>query len=254
MTTPATPQPADRAALRDRIRRAICEAEGFGYAWGTDMLEPDEYGEQADAVLAVLPEHADRAAVLREAAVVRTAALREAEAKAREIVAKLWGDGTTQTQLDRAGAARAVEWEIGLMASGINEPAPDFFQPGHSYTHRDGSTFRCVADTTHPDGGDRVAIGWHTDTAGWTFVGVRNNNHWNHEYDGVQPPSDGQRRLADEAEAGTAKTRCPSCDHKAKYHDVDGKCWFTVERGMPGSNLVCPCVAARMADEAEAAR
>ncbi|WP_328436951.1 hypothetical protein OHA71_06595 [Streptomyces sp. NBC_00444] len=40
-------------ALRDRIRRAVCEAEGF--AWDSDMLEPDEYGEVADTVLAVLP-------------------------------------------------------------------------------------------------------------------------------------------------------------------------------------------------------
>ena len=60
------PPPADQTALRDRIRRAVCEAEGFG--WDTDMLEPDEYGEVADAVMAVLPEHADRAAVLEEAA------------------------------------------------------------------------------------------------------------------------------------------------------------------------------------------
>jgi hypothetical protein len=52
----------DRAALRDAIRRAVCEAEGFGYAWGTDMLEPDEYGEVADTVLAVLPAPADQAA------------------------------------------------------------------------------------------------------------------------------------------------------------------------------------------------
>ena len=49
---------ADRAGLRDRIRRAVCEAEGF--AWDTDMLEPDEYGEIADTVLAVLPAPADR--------------------------------------------------------------------------------------------------------------------------------------------------------------------------------------------------
>ena len=59
------PPPATRADARDRIRRAICEAEGF--AWDSDMLEPDEYGEAADAVLAVLPEPVDRAAVLREA-------------------------------------------------------------------------------------------------------------------------------------------------------------------------------------------
>ncbi|MER8266497.1 hypothetical protein ABT007_20115 [Streptomyces griseus] len=60
------PAPADRAATRDRIRRAICEASGFD--WDPDTLEPDEYGEHADAVLAVLDPPADRAAVLREAA------------------------------------------------------------------------------------------------------------------------------------------------------------------------------------------
>ncbi|WP_369167828.1 hypothetical protein AB5J49_08125 [Streptomyces sp. R28] len=62
----------DRTALRDRIRHALCQADGFGFAWGTDMLEPDEYGEVADAVLAVLPavpvRPAPPAAVLREAA------------------------------------------------------------------------------------------------------------------------------------------------------------------------------------------
>jgi hypothetical protein len=68
--------------------------------------------------------------------------------------------------------------------------APSFFQPGHTYTRRDDSTFRCIAVTTHPDSGERVAIGWHTDTAGWTFIDVRNINHWNHEYDGVEPPAE----------------------------------------------------------------
>ncbi|MFJ9985347.1 hypothetical protein ACIQUD_15165 [Streptomyces globisporus] len=63
-TPAAPPAPADRAATRDRIRRAICEAEGF--AWDTDMLEPDEYGEVADAVLAVLEAPADRAAEVED--------------------------------------------------------------------------------------------------------------------------------------------------------------------------------------------
>ncbi|TXS78662.1 hypothetical protein [Streptomyces sp. sk2.1] len=44
--------PADE--LRERVRRAICEASGID--WDPDMLEPDEYGEHADAVLAVLPD------------------------------------------------------------------------------------------------------------------------------------------------------------------------------------------------------
>ncbi|MET9923443.1 MULTISPECIES: hypothetical protein [unclassified Streptomyces] len=52
MATAAPPAPADRAATRDRLRQAICEASGFD--WDPDVLEPDEYGEHADAVLAVL--------------------------------------------------------------------------------------------------------------------------------------------------------------------------------------------------------
>ncbi|MFF5643007.1 hypothetical protein [[Kitasatospora] papulosa] len=54
----------DRAPLRDRIRRAVCEASGF--TWLPDeLMEPDEYGEHADAVLAVLPAPAaDRATVV----------------------------------------------------------------------------------------------------------------------------------------------------------------------------------------------
>ncbi|MDX5526164.1 hypothetical protein PV677_36455 [Streptomyces sp. DE06-01C] len=53
----APPAPADRAATRDRIRRAICEASGF--TWLPDeLMEPDEYGEHADAVLAALADGA----------------------------------------------------------------------------------------------------------------------------------------------------------------------------------------------------
>ncbi len=61
-----TPTPADQ--LRTRIRRAICEASGFD--WDPDeLMEPDEYGEHADAVLAVLPAPTVTwAAVLAEAA------------------------------------------------------------------------------------------------------------------------------------------------------------------------------------------
>lgn len=48
-------QPEAETTLRDRLRRAVCEASGF--AWDSEMLEPDEYGDHADAVLAVLAEH-----------------------------------------------------------------------------------------------------------------------------------------------------------------------------------------------------
>lgn len=36
--------------------------------------------------------------------------------------------------------------------------------------------------------------------------------------------------------------RCGSCEHRKDYHDVDGRCWFTVASGLPGANLVCVCL------------
>jgi len=38
-----------------------------------------------------------------------------------------------------------------------------------------------------------------------------------------------------------ATDRCTSCEHPQQYHDADGRCWFTVEYGLPGRDLVCPC-------------
>jgi hypothetical protein len=73
------------------------------------------------------------------------------------------------------------------------QAAPDFFEVGRTYTARDGSTFRCDAVTTHPDSGWRVALGWHTDTADWTFVAVRTIDHWNHEYN--QSPTEAGEAL-----------------------------------------------------------
>lgn len=58
------------------------------------------------------------------------------------------------------------------------------------------------------------------------------------------------RRMADEEQPAEAPTaRCPSCDHKREFHDADGRCWFTVDHGVPESNLVCPCAPRRDHDE-----
>jgi hypothetical protein len=66
--------PANRAALRDLAADALADAEGWQWAPGYDKAQSPTYQHylrQADAVLAVLPEPADRAAgpaALREAA------------------------------------------------------------------------------------------------------------------------------------------------------------------------------------------
>ena len=63
---------------------------------------------------------------------------------------------------------------------------PDFFQPGHAYTHRYGYDFLCVAVTTHPRTRERLAIGWHSEYGVPIAASI---NHWNHDYDGVQAPT-----------------------------------------------------------------
>jgi hypothetical protein len=35
--------------------------------------------------------------------------------------------------------------------------------------------------------------------------------------------------------------RCPSCEHEARFHDSGGRCWFTVEQGVPERDAVCSC-------------
>lgn len=52
-----------------------------------------------------------------------------------------------------------------------------------------------------------------------------------------------------QAERRLEAVRCSSCEHEARYHDVDGRCWFTVEQGAPGRDSVCACLLRRLADE-----
>jgi hypothetical protein len=67
---------------------------------------------------------------------------------------------------------------------------PDFFQPGHSYTHRNGvEDFHCVAVTAHPQTGERLAMGWRVDSWALHYPAAVGINQWRHEYDGVQSPT-----------------------------------------------------------------
>jgi hypothetical protein len=91
--------PSRRAGLRDALRRAACEAEGF--AWDSDMLEPDEYGDHADAVLAVLyREWPWLRAEAEDAGVLPTdrAGLREQIAGAVDRVFEAWQQGLGETR------------------------------------------------------------------------------------------------------------------------------------------------------------
>lgn len=153
--------------------------------WSVPSSTNEEAKERTEQLL-----DAFAAEVLREGADELDRVANEAEARVAAHYGPTSGIGPGSADLVREAARMLRTATVGRSGQPPAATAPDFFQPGHSYTHRDGSTFRCVAVTTHPDGGERVALGWHTDTADWTFIGVRNINHWNHEYDGVQPPAE----------------------------------------------------------------
>lgn len=68
-------------------------------------------------------------------------------------------------------------------------PQPDFFQPGHGYTHRDGSDFLTVAVTAHPITGEQRALGWVIRN-GWHEAAALDPDDWAYNYDGVTPPTE----------------------------------------------------------------
>lgn len=56
------------------------------------------------------------------------------------------------------------------VADGAVPAAPDFFQPGHTYTHTADGTdwkFRVDTVTTHPEDGERTALGWRHFQGTW---------------------------------------------------------------------------------------
>lgn len=100
--SPSAVVSADRATLRDRIAAALYEHMHPGSYWSDTSMPSDwrpTYLEEADAVLAVLPEQTDRATLLRAAEALHGEAARLLDgiddlavfvAKARQQDARTW--------------------------------------------------------------------------------------------------------------------------------------------------------------------
>lgn len=59
--------------------------------------------------------------------------------------------------------------------------APDFFQPGHTYTDNCGRVFRCIALTTDPMTGEIRAFGWYaTQPGGWPSAEALDPDDYTH--------------------------------------------------------------------------
>jgi hypothetical protein len=63
------------------------------------------------------------------------------------------------------------EVDLDTRATPEEPAAPDFFQPGTTYTNRENPQydwrFRCDAVTTHPEDGERTALGWRHFRGEW---------------------------------------------------------------------------------------
>ncbi|MCX4703927.1 hypothetical protein [Streptomyces sp. NBC_01373] len=101
---------------------------------------------------------------------------------------------------ERAGSTREDRVRadvIGVLASKVERGAirpdnlrmlpADFFEPGHTYTESDGSTdwkFRCDAITTHPENGERTALGWRHFQGKWEPCAYFEDDFDVHQYVG----------------------------------------------------------------------
>ncbi|MFJ4624293.1 hypothetical protein [Streptomyces sp. NPDC088812] len=63
--------------------------------------------------------------------------------------------------------------------------APDFFQPGRTYASGDDDwRFRCDAVTTHPDDGERTALGWRHFRGEWEEYAYYEDDWDAHQFHG----------------------------------------------------------------------
>ncbi|MFE7626054.1 hypothetical protein [Streptomyces sp. NPDC057509] len=72
---------------------------------------------------------------------------------------------------DEFDAADDAALESLRRLTGEVTPAPDFYQPGYTYSDTDPEwRFRCDSVTTHPEDGERTALGWRFFRGEWDAI------------------------------------------------------------------------------------
>lgn len=70
-----------------------------------------------------------------------------------------------------AADKQALESLRRLAGEAAPDPAPDFYQPGYTYSDTDPEwRFRCDTVTTHPEDGERTALGWRFFRGEWDAI------------------------------------------------------------------------------------
>lgn len=143
---PAVAQSAPaKTALRDQLRRALAEADGFNY----EGLEPHDYQRHVDAVLAVLPAPADRAAILH-------GFLWRLEQSAGDAAAEKFLDDNEELRhlADEERAEREAQAHLDQLADELPAAAPTVSSVGQAAHTTRSAVLREAADEA-----ERVAEG-----------------------------------------------------------------------------------------------
>ncbi|WP_405883586.1 hypothetical protein OG747_36405 [Streptomyces sp. NBC_01384] len=217
---PAAPSaPADRAELRDRIAEALARLDAE--KWRTEIPAKDHpfwqmYLAQADAVLAVLPEPADRAA---EVANLRTmydaATARENDLiNERDELRTAW-DSLARCTAEDAEAlvevGRLVGLSLGERTVSIRTAIEAIGAELRRLPADWAAILRETADIVAADTEIHIRYGSATDYA---------NRHADLLRRLADEPAPGPSGVADEAQQDEAQ--CARCDHGKAAHNVSG--------------------------------
>ncbi|SEO82871.1 hypothetical protein [Actinacidiphila rubida] len=164
------------------------------------LLDAEAEAERLQAELAKYVGHEPTLA--EEAEYVRRQRRAEVLTEAAEVAVRAArGCGDDERGQYAASVAAGVGAELRRMAEagkdtreGESTQPADFFQPGHAYTHHDGSDFECVTVAAHPNTGEQRAFGWRIRN-GRTEGATLDPDDWQ-QYDGCQPPADEPTRTA----------------------------------------------------------
>lgn len=150
--------------------------------------------------------------------------------------AQLLQSPETAAELD-ALRARVVELE--QSAALVDTDAADFYRPGHTYVSHEfpqyGWQFRCDVVTTHPEDGERTALGWRFFNGQWEAYAYDELDWSVAAVGGVVEETVAQGQAPAESSAV-----CPRCGHPPGVHRPGGCIADSFRTGLIG---LCGCMA-----------
>lgn len=156
--TTAHAAPADSKTAREKIANLLW--------WSVPSSTDEEAKARTEQLLDAFATE-----VLRVGADELDRVANEAEARVAAHYGPASGIGPGSADLVREAARMLRTATVGRTGQPSADAAPDFFQPGHTYADTESSKydwkFRVDTITTHPENGERTALGWRHFRGEW---------------------------------------------------------------------------------------